>query len=317
MLVPIHLHRAPPGTDVDRIRDMAAVALGAILGAVETAGRSLADQRIVVLGAGAAAVRMSDALCAALTGAGLDEEEARRRLWLVDAGGLLHSGRRELTPEQGVYAQPASRVAGWAWTRGGRVGLSDVVARVEATILVGASGAGGAFTESVVRQMARTAQRPIILPLSTPASRSEATPEDLFRWTEGRALVATGAPFAPVRHCGGAIPIAECNPAYVSPGIRLALAASGARRVTDGMLLAASRELAAHSAAASDASGSLLPPLAAARSLVADVATAVAVQAQRDGVAPPFPADELGRRIRAARWTPRRASCPPDEARAA
>src|SRR6266481_1686037 len=195
----------------DDIQSTAAVALGAILGGVKVAGKGLKDQQIVMLGAGGASIGVADYLRAAMREDGLSEEEARSRFWIVDLNGLLHSGRTDLTPEQQVYVQPAERVADWPRTIKGQIGLADVIGKIDATILIGFSSATGAFTESIVREMARKAPRPIILPLSNPTSRSEATAEDLINWTNGRALVATGSPFAPVSYDGRTIHISQCK----------------------------------------------------------------------------------------------------------
>src|SRR5262249_54002979 len=156
----------------------------------------------------------------------------------VDRDGLLHTGRTDLTPEQRVYAQPAERVADWPRTFHGTIGLADVIGRIEATVLIGLSTVGGAFAEPIVREMARKVQRPVIFPLSPRPSRSEASPEDLLGWTGGRALIATGSPYAPVRYEGRMIPIAQCNNVFIFPAVGLGVVASGARRVTDGMMLA-------------------------------------------------------------------------------
>jgi malate dehydrogenase (oxaloacetate-decarboxylating) len=288
----------------DDIQGTAAVALGAILGAVGVTGKRLRDQQIVFLGAGSAAVGVADYLRAALVQDGLSEAEVRGRFWLVDRDGLLHTGRTDLTPEQRLYAQPAERVAGWPRTFHGAVGLADVIGRVEATILIGLSTVGGAFTEPIVREMARKVDRPVIFPLSNPTTRSEANPDDLIRWTGGRALVATGSPYAPVRYEGRTIPIAQCNNVYIFPAVGLGVVASGARRVTDGMMLAAARELGEHSPARTDPSGSLLPALRDVRAVARAIATAVGLEAQRAGVAPKTRPEELRDRVAATQWAP-------------
>jgi malate dehydrogenase (oxaloacetate-decarboxylating) len=154
--------------------------------------------------------------------------------------------------EQSEYAQPEERVSGWPRTSNGHIGLADVIAKIEATILIGLSTVGGPFSESIVREMARKVERPIIFPLSNPTSKSEAKADDLIRWTNGRALVATGSPFAPVRYEGRTIPIAQCNNVYIFPAMGLGVVASGARRVTDAMMLAAARALAGNSPALKD-----------------------------------------------------------------
>jgi len=288
----------------DDIQGTAAVALGAALGAVKVTGKSLKDQQIVMLGAGSAGIGVADGLRAAMTAEGLSEEEARSRFWVVDKDGLLHSERKDLTPEMTVYAQPAERVAGWPKTSNGQIGLADLIGKIEATILIGLSTVSGAFSEAIVREMARKVERPIIFPLSNPTIKSEAKADDLIRWTDGRALVATGSPFAPVSYEGRKIPIAQCNNVYIFPAIGLAVTASGARRVTDGMILAAARELAENSPALRDASASLLPALTDIREVAVQIAIAVGQEAQRAGVAPKTSKEELRRRVIATQWVP-------------
>jgi malate dehydrogenase (oxaloacetate-decarboxylating) len=152
--------------------------------------------------------------------------------------------------------------------------------------------------------MARKVERPIIFPLSNPTAKSEANADDLIRWTDGRALVATGSPFAPVSYGGHTIPIAQCNNVFIFPAMGLGLAASRARRVTEPMMLAAARALAANSPALKDSSASLLPPLTDIRRVAAKIAIAVGIEAQKDGLAPKLAEDELRQRLMAAQWTP-------------
>jgi malate dehydrogenase (oxaloacetate-decarboxylating) len=288
----------------DDIQGTAAVVFGALAGAVKASGRSLKDQQLVFLGAGAAAIGVADYLRMGLVDAGLSEQEARRRFWIVDLGGLLDAGRTDLSPEQRVYAQPVERVAGWQRPSSGVIDLETVIRNVDATILIGLSTVGGAFTESIVREMARKVDRPIIFPLSNPTDRSEAVPEDLLRWTNGRAIVATGSPFAPVEFAGRRIPIAQCNNVYVFPAVGLGLVAAGARRVTDRIMMAAGRALGENSPAVSDPSAALLPALKDLRAIARRIAFEVGVEAQKAGLAPPISPDELRDRIAATQWTP-------------
>jgi malate dehydrogenase (oxaloacetate-decarboxylating) len=288
----------------DDIQGTSAVALGAVLGAVKVTGKSLKQQQIVMLGAGSAGIGVADGLRAAMRDEGLTEQEAQSRFWVIDKDGLLHSGRKELTLEQVVYARPQNEIAGWPRTSDGQIGLADVIGRINATILVGLSTVGGAFSEPIVREMARKVERPIIFPLSNPTSKSEAKAEDLIQWTDGRALVASGSPFAPVSYGGRQIPIAQCNNIYIFPAMGLGLVASGARRVTEPMMLAAARALAANSPALKDPSASLLPPLTQLRKVAASIAIAVGVEAQRNGVAPKLSEDELRERVLKTQWTP-------------
>ena len=288
----------------DDIQGTAAVALGAALGAVKVTGKTLKEQQIVMLGAGSAGIGVADGLRAAMKGEGLTEDEARSRFWVIDKNGLLQSGRKDLTSEQSGYAQPEGRVFAWPRNSNGHIGLADVIGQIKATILIGLSTVGGAFSEPIVREMARKVDRPIIFPLSNPTSKSEAKAEDLILWTDGRALVASGSPFAPVSFKGRKIPIAQCNNVYIFPAMGLAVVASGARRVTEPMMLAAARALGANSPALKDPSASLLPPLPDIRRVAADIAVAVGIEAQRDGVAPNLSEDELRRRVQETQWTP-------------
>jgi malate dehydrogenase (oxaloacetate-decarboxylating) len=288
----------------DDIQGTAAVALGAILGAVKVTRRSMKDQQIVMLGAGSAGIGVADFLRMAMREEGLSDADARSRFWVVDKDGLLHSGRRDLSAEQRVYAQPRERVADWSPKSGGRFPLADVIGKINATSLIGLSTAHGAFTEAIVREMARKVERPIIFPLSNPTTKSEADAVDLIRWTDGRALVATGSPFAPVRHDGHAIPIAQCNNVYIFPAVGLGVVAARAQRVTDGMILAAARAIGESSPALLDPLAALLPRLADVRKVAVHVAAAVALEAQRAGVAPKTTETELRQRVAAAQWTP-------------
>jgi malate dehydrogenase (oxaloacetate-decarboxylating) len=287
----------------DDIQGTAAVALGAILAGVKVSGKSLAQQEIVLLGAGSAGIGVADFLRAAMRDEGLSDDEARSRFWVVDKDGLLHSKRADLSAEQRVYAQPYEHVSQLFPTQS-RIGLADVIRKIEATVLIGLSTARGAFSEPIVREMARKVSRPIIFPLSNPTTKSEAAADDLIRWTEGRALVATGSPFDPVPFEGRKITIAQCNNIYIFPAIGLGVVASGARRVTDAMVLASARALAEQSPALRDASASLLPALADLRRVAAHIATAVGLAAQKDGVASKTSEEELVQRVTAAQWTP-------------
>src|SRR5258708_16310219 len=271
----LHRYRDQLLTFNDDIQSTSAVALGAIIGAVKVTGESLKDQQIVMFGAGSAGIGVADGLRAAMTEEGLSEQEARSRFWVIDKDGLLHSGRKDLTPEQIVYAQSESRVSAWPRTFNGKIGLADVIGNIDATILIGLSTVGGAFSEPIVRQMARKVQRPIIFPLSNPTSKSEATAEDLIRWTDGRALVASGSPFEPVNYNGRKITIAQCNNVHIFPAICPGNLSSPSPRGTHAMMQAAARALAANSPALKDPSASLLSPLQDSKRVARAIAVAV------------------------------------------
>ncbi|HSB37244.1 MAG TPA: NAD-dependent malic enzyme, partial [Thermoanaerobaculia bacterium] len=294
----------------DDIQGIAAVALGALLAATRVAGTELREQTIVFLGAGSAAVGVADYLRAAMVAEGLSDAEARCRFFLVDVDGLLVTSRSDLAPEQRAYAREPEEVAAWPRTHKGTVGLADVIASVPATILIGLSTAAGAFTEPIVREMARKTPRPAIFPLSNPTARAEAKPEDVIRWTEGRALVATGSPYPPAVLGGRAWIVSQCNNVFIFPAVGLGVVASRARRVTDGMLIAAARRLAEMSPALRDPAASLLPPLSELRGVAVEIACAVGAAAQREGHAPVTSADDLRARVAACQWTPAYAVVP-------
>jgi malate dehydrogenase (oxaloacetate-decarboxylating) len=272
----------------DDIQGTAAVALGAVLAAVKATGKGLREQQVVFLGAGSASIGVADYLRDAMVIEGLSRAEALERFWVVDKDGLLRADREDLTAEQRVYARP----------EGPHWGLAEVIGAVDATILIGLSTARGAFTEPIIRQMAAKTARPIIFPLSNPTERSEATAEDLIRWTEGRALVASGSPFEPVAFEGRTIPIAQCNNVYIFPAVGLGVVASKARRVTDGMMQAAARALAENSGAG------LLPPLHDLRRVAVEIAMAVGLEAQRAGLAPLTTSESLREIVTGMQWNP-------------
>ena len=288
----------------DDIQGTAAVALGAVLSAVNAAKTDLRTQRIAFLGAGSAGIGVADYLRAALVKKGLSESEARDCFYIIDKDGLLHSERKDLVEEQRVYARDYREISGWANPKTGSTGLLEVMEQVPITILIGLSTVKGAFSEAIVKRMAERVARPIIFPLSNPTSRSEASPEDLMRWTEGRALIATGSPFMPVVYEGKTFPIAQCNNVYVFPAVGLALAAGGATRVTDTMMVAAAEALGRLSPALAADDAPILPRLRDAREVALQVALAVAVQAIDDGVAPECSAAELMQKIHEERWSP-------------
>ena len=287
----------------DDIQGTGAVALAVAMAGAAAGGARFADQRVVLLGAGSAAAGITRQLVTGMRSDGLSEEEARRRIWLVDAPGLVHSRQQDLDAFKSEFARPFETVADWAGAPG-HIPLLEVVKRVHPTILIGAAAQPQAFTEEIVREMARHVTRPMIFPLSNPTSRCEALPYDLIQWTEGRALIATGSPFDDVEYQGRTIRIGQCNNAYIFPGVGLGVIAAQARRVTDAMFIAAARTLSELAPVRRDPSLALVPPLPEVRDVAKRVAVAVAVQAQRDGVADELPDDELLRRIDATMWTP-------------
>jgi malate dehydrogenase (oxaloacetate-decarboxylating) len=286
----------------DDIQGTAAVTVGALHGAAKVAGRPLSQQQIVMLGAGSAGIGVLDMIRREMVSQGLSEQAALERIWVVDVVGLLTDERTDLSDAQREFAQPANRVAGWGLS--GPAQLSDVVHQVDVGVLLGLSTAAGAFTEDIVRELAAKTERPIIFPLSNPTSRAEAHPAELDRWTNGRALIATGSPFAPIERNGVARPIAQCNNVYIFPAMGLAVTAAQATRVTDDMMRVAAATLGDASPALADPEQPLLPAWADVPDVAVRIAHAVAAQAVADGVAPKRSNEELAQRIAQVRWIP-------------
>jgi malate dehydrogenase (oxaloacetate-decarboxylating) len=288
----------------DDIQGTAAVVLGAIVGASTVAGKGIKEHKVVFVGAGSAAIGVADYLRAAMVEEGLSEKEAYARFWVIDKDGLLHRDRQDLSDEQKVYARSPEEISNWPHNQQGQIGLPEVINQIDATVLIGLSTVKGAFSEAIVRAMAKKTDRPIIFPLSNPTSHSEAEPADLTAWTEGRALVATGSPFAPVTYNGKTTEIAQCNNVFIFPAVGLGVVGSGARRVTDKMLLAAAKALGNHSPALKDPTGSLLPRVKAIRDVALDIAYAVGAKAQEEGLAPASELEALRKKRVEKQWFP-------------
>ena len=288
----------------DDIQGTGAVTLAGWLAAVEISGVPLADQRIVMLGAGSAATGIAEQIVAVMVEAGIPLEQARRTIWLIDSRDLVHTRRTGLEAVKMLYAQPYEMLEGWTREGSEAFTLYDVVSNVRPTCLIGTSAQPGAFDERTIREMARHVERPVIFPLSNPTSKSEAVPADLIAWTEGRALVATGSPFEPVTYGGRTFTIGQCNNVFIFPGVGLGVIAVGAKRVTDAMFIAAARALSAFSPARQDPTASLYPSLTQVRDVSRAVAQAVAAEAARSGLAAPLSAEEQTARINATMWTP-------------
>jgi len=288
----------------DDIQGTAAIAVGTILSAINVTGVALTEQRIAVLGAGSAGTGICALLVRAMIEAGLSEHDALSRFYLVDRDGLLLEGMADLQPFQMPFAQSRDRIATWKLPSTDRVALADVVGNAQPTVLIGTSGQANSFTEPVVRAMAARVRRPVIFPLSNPTQRSEATPEQLLAWTEGRAVIGTGSPFPPVARDGRPVRIDQTNNAYVYPGVGLGAITVKARRISDGMFLAAARTIAALSPAKHDPRANLLPPLTELRKVSLQVATAVAKAAIDEGLAHPLADRDLIAAIGAKMWEP-------------
>ena len=278
----------------DDIQGTAAVSLAGLLAAVHVAKSRLRDQRIVFYGAGSAGTGIADLIVEAMTREGLSLEEARSRIWILDSKGLITQSAQHISPAQRIYAQPIA----------GPMNLRDVVFHVRPTALVGVSASPGSFTEEIVREMAKHTERPIIFPLSNPTNKCEAQPIDLITWTEGRAIVATGSPFADIRYEGHTFQIGQCNNFYVFPAMGLATLAVKATRITDTMFLAGAQALSALSPALKDPTRSLFPDPRKINDIAKTIAYAVALQAQKEGLAEQMPPEAVKQAIEQTYWEP-------------
>ncbi len=287
----------------DDIQGTAAIATATLISAINVTGAPLEQQKIVVVGFGSAGIGITNLLAQFIQDKGLTEEEARQRFYAIDRYGLITEHGKDVRPEQLPYARKEQEVQGWRQGNG-EITLLDVVREAKPSVLIGVSGQMGVFSEPVVREMAKHTARPVIFPLSNPTSRSEATPQDLLNWTEGRALIGTGSPFEPVNFGGKKIHIAQTNNSYIFPGLALGIIASKARHVTDTMVKAAAQELVRHLPTQKDKEASLLPPLAESREIGRFIAQAVGRQAIKDGQAQIANEDELNRALKANIWEP-------------
>jgi malate dehydrogenase (oxaloacetate-decarboxylating) len=290
----------------DDIQGTAAVTLGALYKALKITGKKFSDQQVIILGAGSAGIGVADYILQAMITEGMEETKARRHFFILDSKGLLLTTRTDLSEAQQKFAQPAAELASLdknASEGGEKIGFDEVVRNISATILIGVSSQPNQFTEPIVKQMANNIDRPIIFPLSNPSDRAEAAPKDLIQWTEGRALIATGTEFPPVPFNDKTFKIAQCNNFYIFPAIGLAVVASRAKRVTDNMMRAAANALGNFQDVRGNAAeSSLLPPIENMRDVAIHIAIGVALQAQKDGVAPEMSVQQVSDQIQKVLW---------------
>ncbi len=267
----------------DDIQGTGAVALAGLISACRVKNEPLKDQRIVVLGAGAGGIGVAWAVTQGLVNCGLSEEEARAQVFVLDSRGLLVEGRA-MDAYKAPFAQSAERIADWRFA-GPVPNLLEVIENGQVTVLLGLSGQAGAFNQPIVEAVSRNNSRPVVFPLSNPTSIAEALPEDIFAWTDGRAIVATGSPFEDVVHAGKTYPIGQGNNAFVFPGLGFASILSEASRITDGMVLESAYALADYTAAGHVEAGRVYPPIRELPEVSIRVTTRVMARAIEEGVA--------------------------------
>ncbi|GAA2015001.1 NAD-dependent malic enzyme [Nakamurella flavida] len=285
----------------DDMQGTGAIVMSCVISGLKITGQTFAEQRLLVYGAGTAGTGMADQIHAAMIRSGATPDEAKARVWLVDVDGLVTDDMPDLPNYQQAYARPAAEVADWPRT-GGKIDLVTAIRQVAPTVLIGTSTDHNAFTRDVVEAMCAGVERPIILPLSNPTERIEAMPADVIPQSKGQALVATGIPVPPVEYDGVRYVIGQANNALLYPGLGLGTIVSGARHVTDGMLLAAA-EAVAGQVDPTPLGASLLPDVENLRASSATVALAVAKAAAADGVATRTH-DDLVQAVQDAMWQP-------------
>ncbi len=278
----------------DDIQGTAAVALGGILAALRITGGALADQKVLFLGGGSAAIGIAGLLTRALVQAGLSEHDARQRSWLFDVDGLVQSERADLTTYQAPFAHdhPPSH------------DFAALIDELRPTAIIGVSTVGKAFDRRVIEAMGRVNERPIIFPLSNPTSHAECTAQEAYTWTDGRAVVATGSPFAPVTIGDRTLVPGQGNNVYIFPAMGLAIYATAATRVTDDMFVEAAHALAEEVTDAHLAAGLVYPPQSSIVATSKAVATRIATYIVEHGLAGLPPQDDIGAQIEDAAYAP-------------
>ena len=267
----------------DDIQGTASVVVAAILSAIRSSGTKICEQQIVINGAGSAGIGIANQLVNVMMTEGISEKEAMSKFWGLSSRGLLVEDG-VLRDFQAPFARSREEVSGWDVENPRKITLAEVVENTQPTILIGTSAQAGAFTEKIVKRMAEKVERPIIMPLSNPTTKAEATPENLINWTDGRALIATGSPFDPVEYKSTTFHIAQANNALVFPGIGLGVIVCKAEKVSDNMIAAASSAVA-NAVTDRRLGASLLPPINHLRSISAQVAIAVVEAAKAEGLA--------------------------------
>ncbi|MCX7116094.1 MAG: NAD-dependent malic enzyme [Gammaproteobacteria bacterium] len=288
----------------DDIQGTAAVTTGTLLAAINVTQLPLTEQRIAVLGAGSAGCGISSMMMRAMCEQGLTEAQARERFFLIDRGGVLQDTQPHLFPFQQPFAKSANTFSTWKLSDPNHVSLEDVIRNIHPTVLIGVSGQASVFTEPLIKDMAAHVKRPVIFPLSNPTSHCEATPHDLLTWTQGRAIIGTGSPFAPVKYGDETFSIAQTNNAYIFPGLGLGALAAKASRVSDSMFMAAATTLAEMSPAKLDPKAPLLPRLNTIREVSKQIAFAVAKAAFKEGLSVYQKESELEAAVEKFIWEP-------------
>ncbi|MFC3506480.1 NAD-dependent malic enzyme [Acinetobacter pseudolwoffii] len=287
----------------DDIQGTAAVTIGSLIAASRATKKQLKDQIIAFLGAGSAGCGIAERIVSQMVREGLSEAEARKRIFMVDRYGLITENQPNLLDFQYKLVQKLDNTPLWE-NKSDAISLLDVVKHAKPTVLIGVSGQPGLFTKDVIEALVENTEYPIVFPLSNPTCRAEAVPSDIIEWTKGKALIATGSPFAPVLYQDRIYNISQCNNSYIFPGIGLGVIASGARRVTENMLMAAANALADCSPKLQNPEADLLPDLSQIQQISKIIALKVAQAAMHDEIASKMSLIELEQKIEDNFWKP-------------
>ncbi len=288
----------------DDIQGTGSTALAALMTAMRIKKSRLSDQRFVIVGLGQAGSGIAFHVRAQLKDEGLTDEQVKQRIFALDAAGLVMEDWPGLEPQMRPFVQPRSAVDGWKLKSPEAIGLEDVVRNTKATVLIGVTAQPKLFDANILGLMARNDSRPVIMALSNPTSKTECTPEDVFKATQGRGLLATGSPFPPIVTPGSDFRVSQSNNMFIFPGVGLGALVSQATKVTDKMFLAASRALSRMVTPEMEAHGLLLPDAGAIREVAFQVALAVAKEARDSGLGRMVSDDRFENLIRKAQWLP-------------
>lgn len=288
----------------DDIQGTAAVTVAAIVAATRVAKIPLKEMNVCVVGAGSAGCGIAEQLVHVMVDQGLSEMDARQHFFMVDRNGLVHSKMSGLLPFQQQLCQQVEHLEQMGFDTSKDISLLDVIDKAKPGVLLGVSGVPGLFTEEVIKTMATHQKQPVIFPLSNPTSRAEATPKDILNWTDGKALVATGSPFEPVTIGSKTIPIAQCNNAYIFPGMGLAIVASHAKRVSNTMMMTAALALSDLAPAVITGEGRLLPELHTIRTVSKHIAETVIQQGIKEGHIHSMNEAQINQVIEETMWSP-------------
>ncbi len=288
----------------DDIQGTGSTALAALMTAMRIKKSRFQDERYVIVGLGQAGTGIAMNIRAALKAEGLTDEEARKRIFAVDMQGLLIEGDPLLEGPQLPLAQCRSAVEGWTLDDPSRIGLQDVVRNAHPTVLIGVTAQPNLFDDAILAETAKHSERPIVLALSNPTHKCECSPEAVWKATDGKGLVATGSPFAPVDWKGRTLQASQCNNMYIFPGVGLGALVCKATRITDSMFLAASKAISTFVTPEQEATGLLLPEMKDIRRVSAAVAKAVGIEARNAGLGRLLDDDQLGSIVTKAQWEP-------------